>query len=135
MHKALETNGDVDIFADPFGNDGDDSCTSSDESKSDDAEEKKSEGEDGSRRSEHDEPQRDEQQKQQNQKGSNATDSLTKQFKQAIDQVDSFVPIKISNAFNVMESRVRVINESLLTSKGNSLVAWEHVLTALYFQL
>ena len=127
MHKALKTNGDVCLFAD-------DSSTS-DESESDDGEEKKSEGEDISSRSEQEGPQKDEKQKQQKQKVSNDTDSLTKQFKQAIDQVDSFVPIKIANAFNVMESRVRVINESLLTNKGNSLVAWEQVLTALYFQL
>jgi hypothetical protein len=62
-------------------------------------------------------------------------DSLAKQFKQAVDQVDSLVPVNIANAFNVMETRVRVINESLLTCKTNSLVAWEHVLMALYFQL
>jgi hypothetical protein len=134
MHKALKSKGDVDIFADPFGNDGDDSSTSSDESESDDAEEKKSEGEDGSPGVE-EEPKKDENQKQKRQRGSNATDSIAKQFKQAVDQVDSFVPVKIANAFNVMESRVRIINESLLTNKGNSLVAWEHVLTALYYQL
>lgn len=63
------------------------------------------------------------------------TDSLTKQFKQAVDQVDSFVPIRVANAFNVMESRIRVVNESLLACKTNSLVAWEQVLMALYFQL
>ena len=64
-----------------------------------------------------------------------STDSLTRQFKQAVDQVDSFIPVRVANAFNVMESRIKVINESLLTSKKHSLVAWEQVLMALYFQL
>lgn len=63
------------------------------------------------------------------------TDSLTRQFKQAVDQVDSFVPVRVANAFNVMETRVKCINESLLTSKKHTLVAWEKVLIALYFQL
>ena len=63
------------------------------------------------------------------------TDSLTRQFKQAVDQVDSFVPARVSNAFNVMETRVKCVNESLLTCKKNTLVAWEKVLIALYFQL
>jgi hypothetical protein len=65
----------------------------------------------------------------------NETDTLTKQFKQAVDQVDSFVPVRIANAFNVLETRLRVINESLLTNKTNSLVAWEQVLPAIYYQL
>jgi hypothetical protein len=64
-----------------------------------------------------------------------ATDSLAQQFKQALQQVDSFVPVKIANAFNVLESRIMVINESLMTNKTNSMVAWEQVLPALYFQL
>lgn len=62
-------------------------------------------------------------------------DSLGKQFKQAVEQVESIVPPRISNAFNVLEARIRVQNESLLTNKNNSLVAWEQVLPALYFQL
>lgn len=63
------------------------------------------------------------------------SDSLTNQFKQALSQVDSVVPVSVTNAFNVMETRIRVVNESLLTCKTNSLVAWEQVLMALYFQL
>lgn len=63
------------------------------------------------------------------------THSLTRQFKQAVDQVDSFVPVRVSNAFNVLETRVKCVNESLLTCKKNTLVAWEKVLIALYFQL
>jgi len=64
-----------------------------------------------------------------------AADSLAEQFKQALQQVDSFVPVQIANAFNVLESRIMVINESLMTNKTNSMVAWEQVLPALYFQL
>lgn len=67
--------------------------------------------------------------------GDAAVNNLTQQFKQAVDQVDSFVPIKVANAYNVLESRITVINTSLLTSRNNSLVAWEHVLLALYYQL
>ena len=63
------------------------------------------------------------------------SDSLGKQFKQAVEQVESIVPPRIANAFNVLESRIRVQNESLMTNKNNSLVAWEQVLPALYFQL
>lgn len=63
------------------------------------------------------------------------TDSICKQFRQAMDQVDSFVPVRIANAFNVLENRIRIINESLMTDKTQSLVAWEQVLPALYFQL
>ena len=63
------------------------------------------------------------------------SDSLGKQFKQAVEQVESIVPARIANAFNVLEARVKVLNESLMTNKNNSLVAWEEVLPALYFQL
>ena len=63
------------------------------------------------------------------------SDSLGKQFKQAFEQVESIVPARIANAFNVLEARVKVLNESLMTNKNNSLVAWEEVLPALYFQL
>jgi len=63
------------------------------------------------------------------------SDSLGKQYKQAVEQVESFVPIKIANAYNILEARIKVLNESLMTNKMHSLVAWEQVLPALYFQL
>ncbi len=69
------------------------------------------------------------------QKHNKRSESLGKQYKQAVEQVESFVPIKIANAYNILEARIKVINESLMTNKGNSLVAWEQVLPALYFQL
>ena len=69
------------------------------------------------------------------QKHNKQSESLGKQYKQAVEQVESFVPIKISNAYSILESRVKVINESLMTNHGNSLVAWEEVLPALYYQL
>lgn len=62
-------------------------------------------------------------------------DSISKQFLQAMDQVDSNVPEKIVSAFNLLESRIDITNRSLLSNKKQSLVAWEKVMPALYFQL
>ena len=61
--------------------------------------------------------------------------SITKQYLQAIEQVDSFVPAKIISAFNVLHHRIQVINQSVMTNKTQSLVAWEQVYPPLYFQL
>jgi hypothetical protein len=61
--------------------------------------------------------------------------SITKQYKQAIEQVDSLVPINIEAAFSMLESRIMVINQSLMIDKSASLVAWERILPALYYQL
>lgn len=64
-----------------------------------------------------------------------APTSYSEKYNQAIEQVDSMVPIQVANAFNLLEARIRVVNESMFTNKGNSLVAWEHVLEAMFFQL
>lgn len=61
--------------------------------------------------------------------------TYTDKYNQAIEQVDSMVPIRVANSFNLLEARIRVVNESMFTNKGNSLVAWEQVLEALFFQL
>jgi len=61
--------------------------------------------------------------------------SITSQYKQAIEQVDSLIPINIEAAFSMLESRVFVINQSLMIDKTASLVAWERILPALYYQL
>lgn len=61
--------------------------------------------------------------------------SITSQYKQAIEQVDSTIPINIEAAFSMLESRIFVINQSLMIDKSASLVAWERILPALYYQL
>jgi len=61
--------------------------------------------------------------------------SITQRYLQAIEQVDSFVPSNIVSAFNVLHNRIQVINQSVMIDKTQSLVAWEIVQPALYFQL
>jgi hypothetical protein len=95
----------------------------------------KSDGENDSRTSKAEEKQNAGNQKHKERVEKEAVDSLAQQFKQALQQVDSFVPVRIANAFNVLESRIMIINESLMTNKTNSVVSWEQVLPALYFQL
>ena len=68
-------------------------------------------------------------------KKSEGADSITTQYTQALEQVDSFVPAEIASAFAVLDTRIQVINQSLLTTKTESLVAWEQVKPALYYQL
>jgi hypothetical protein len=64
---------------------------------------------------------------------SNST--LTHQYTQALEQVDSFVPINIAAAFDLLDSRIDMVNKSMLTSKTACLVQWDQVKTPLYFQL
>jgi hypothetical protein len=68
-------------------------------------------------------------------KDKESNDSLATQFQQAVEQVDSQIPINIEAAFQMLESRITVINQSLMVNRTASLVAWERVLPALYFQL
>ena len=62
-------------------------------------------------------------------------DSLTEQFHQAKDSVDSVVPIGISAAFNMLESRIIIINKSLMKDKKSAKISWEIVIPAAYLQL
>ena len=62
-------------------------------------------------------------------------DSLTEQFHQAKDSVDSVVPIGISAAFNMLESRIIIINKSLMKDKKSAKISWEKVIPAAYLQL
>lgn len=63
------------------------------------------------------------------------TATLTERYKQSLQQADSQVPFRISSAFDMMESRINVINKSMMTNKTSSLVSWEKLMPALYYQL
>lgn len=62
--------------------------------------------------------------------------TLSKQFEQATQGCTSVVPIRITAAFDAIESRINVCNKRLVTS-GNvkPRIAWEKVYPALYHQL
>lgn len=62
--------------------------------------------------------------------------TLSKQFEQATQGCTSVVPIRITAAFNALESRIVVCNKRLVPSE-NAMpkVAWEKVFPALYHQL
>jgi len=62
-------------------------------------------------------------------------DSFTTQFHQALGAVDSVVPIGISAAFNMLETRINIINKSLMRDKNSAKISWEKVIPAAYFQL
>jgi len=62
-------------------------------------------------------------------------ESITQQFHQAVGQVDSPIPMSISAAFNMLESRINIINKSLLRDKKSAKIAWEKIFPAAYFQL
>lgn len=103
-----------------------------DDSDADEPKENKAKGDDKESQSES-EPTAEENHEERKDKEASA--SLAKQYKQAVEQVDSLVPINIEAAFSMLESRITVINQSLMYDKSNSLVAWEKVLPALYIQL
>jgi hypothetical protein len=64
-----------------------------------------------------------------------STNSITKQFTQAIEGVISATPIRISSAFNLMHSRIEVVNKSSIKDSPKTKVAWEKVKPAMYYQL
>mmetsp|Transcript_13726 Transcript_13726/g.29846 ORF Transcript_13726/g.29846 Transcript_13726/m.29846 type:complete len:375 (-) Transcript_13726:186-1310(-) len=62
--------------------------------------------------------------------------SLSKQIDQALEGCTSVVPIKITCAFNTLESRINVCNKRLIASANDKpSIAWEKVYPALYHQL
>merc|ERR1719506_1684550 len=64
-----------------------------------------------------------------------STNSITKQFTQSIEGVISATPIRISSAFNLMHSRIEVVNKSSIKDSPKTKVAWEKVKPAMYYQL
>jgi len=61
--------------------------------------------------------------------------SITKQFTQSIEGVISATPIRISSAFNLMHSRIEVVNKSSIKDSPKTKVAWEKVKPAMYYHL
>lgn len=61
--------------------------------------------------------------------------SLSKQFEQATQGCTSVVPIKITAAFNSLESRINVCNKNLVSGGAKSKISWEKVYPALYHQM
>ncbi|KAL7551148.1 hypothetical protein ACHAWF_014347 [Thalassiosira exigua] len=63
--------------------------------------------------------------------------TLSKQFQQATQSCTSVIPIKISTAFNALESRIYVCNKKLVPcgNVNQPKIAWERVYPALYHQL
>mmetsp|Transcript_32649 Transcript_32649/g.36370 ORF Transcript_32649/g.36370 Transcript_32649/m.36370 type:complete len:427 (+) Transcript_32649:73-1353(+) len=61
--------------------------------------------------------------------------TLTSQYRQAVDQCNSTVPINLSAAFNMLQARIELINKSTLKDKYNSKILWEDVMPVLYYQL
>jgi len=62
--------------------------------------------------------------------------TLSKQFDQALQGCTSFVPIKVTAAFDSLDSRINVCNKRLMPSACQKpKVAWEKVYPALYHQL
>lgn len=59
--------------------------------------------------------------------------TLSRQFEHALQGCDSIVPIKITAAFNALESRIDVCNKPGSAMKAN--ISWEKVYPALYDQL
>jgi len=64
-----------------------------------------------------------------------STTSITKQFTQSIEGVISATPIGISSAFNLLRSRIEVVNTSSIKDSPKSKVAWEKVKPAMYYHL
>jgi len=62
-----------------------------------------------------------------------SVESLTHQFHQVVDQVGSPVPIELSAAFDLLESRINILNKSLVKNKKS--LAWEKVFPGAYHQL
>ena len=62
--------------------------------------------------------------------------SLSKQFEQALEGCTSVVPIKITAAFDALDSRIEVSNKQMVPSSCEKpKIAWEKVYPALYHQL
>lgn len=63
--------------------------------------------------------------------------TLTKQFDQALQGCTSVVPIRITAAFNALESRINVCNKRLIPSSSDTKpkIAWEKVYPGLYHQM
>ena len=69
-------------------------------------------------------------------KPTNTVETLNQQYTQAVDQADSPIPIKISAAFDMLESRINTINKSLMRDNNSgSKISWEKVNPAVYHQL
>jgi len=68
-------------------------------------------------------------------KASSSQDSITSQFFQAVDGCNSVIPIYISQAFNMIDARVSLVNKSMLKDKKHSTVDWSEVLPSIYYQL
>ena len=64
-----------------------------------------------------------------------STTSITKQFTQSLEGVISATPIRISSAFNLMHSRIEVVNKSSIKDSPKTKVAWEKVKPAMYYHL
>ena len=54
---------------------------------------------------------------------------------QSIEGVISATPIRISSAFNLMHSRIEVVNKSSIKDSPKTKVAWEKVKPAMYYHL
>ena len=65
--------------------------------------------------------------------GSEDHSTLSRQFEHALQGCDSIIPIKITAAFNALESRINVCNKPGSAMKAN--ISWEKVYPALYDQL
>eukprot|EP00578_Thalassiosira_sp_NH16_P018833 CAMPEP_0181087446 /NCGR_PEP_ID=MMETSP1071-20121207/6276_1 /TAXON_ID=35127 /ORGANISM="Thalassiosira sp., Strain NH16" /LENGTH=362 /DNA_ID=CAMNT_0023169333 /DNA_START=12 /DNA_END=1100 /DNA_ORIENTATION=- len=62
--------------------------------------------------------------------------TLSKQFEQAVQGCTSVVPIKISTAFDALDSRIDVSNKRLFhTASVKPKISWEKVYPALYQQM
>jgi len=69
-------------------------------------------------------------------KGAENHDTLTRQFQQALEGCTSVVPVRITTAFDVLNTRVDVCNKRLIkTGNDQPNIEWEKVYPALYHQL
>lgn len=121
IYKAIKTNTKLEVGANTISKDDDETKTDKNEDESVETapNEKENGGDD-------DDDDKD---------GQTGGTSLTGKYKQTLEQADAQVPYRISSAFDMMESRITIINKSLSTDKTSALVMWEKLLPALYYQL
>lgn len=50
--------------------------------------------------------------------------TITSQYRQAVEQCNSTLPIHISAAFNMLQARVELINKSTVKDKHNTKISW-----------
>ena len=60
---------------------------------------------------------------------------IVSQVHQAVDGVNSTIPIRITAAFNMLESRIELVNKSLMKDKNSAKISWEKLYPSVYYHL